>query len=172
MHPVVRSLCRILGRWRDRELTGTAQEQSASSAGILHPGKKEQVMDNTSSNVNKTIMIVDDEPFFRGLLRDMLSKEGFTVVAEASDGDEAVEMYRSFRPDLTLMDIFMAGKNGIEAIQEIVSLDKGANVVICCGMGYDDDVAFAMKSGAKGVIYKPFYPNEVMEIVTKALRKE
>lgn len=117
-------------------------------------------------------MIVDDEPFFRELLRDILLKEGFTVVAEAADGAEAVEKYRSLRPDLTLMDIFMAGKNGIEATQEIISLDREASVVICCGMGYDDDVEFAMNSGAKGVIYKPFFPNEVMEIVTRVLRKE
>lgn len=128
-------------------------------------------MDSNSSNANTKIMIVDDEPFFRGLLRDILTKEGFTIVAEASDGAEAVGKYRSHRPDLTLMDIFMAEKNGIEATQEIIALNSGANVVICCGLGYDDDVAFALSSGAKGVIYKPFYPNEVIEVIHKVIQK-
>ena len=127
-------------------------------------------MDINSADANKRIMIVDDEPFFRDLLRDILTKEGYTVVAEAADGAEAVEKYRSLRPDVTLMDIFMAEKNGIEATQEIIAFDAGANVVICSGMGYDDDVAYALKLGAKGVIYKPFYPNEVIDVIQKIVR--
>jgi two-component system, chemotaxis family, chemotaxis protein CheY len=135
---------------------------------LLPRGK--YAMDINSANANKRIMIVDDEPFFRELLRDILVKGGFTIVAEATDGVEAVEKYRSLRPDLTLMDIFMAEKNGIEATLEIVALDAGANVVICSGMGYDDDVEFALKSGARGVIYKPFYPSEVIEVIQKILQ--
>jgi two-component system, chemotaxis family, chemotaxis protein CheY len=114
-------------------------------------------------------MIVDDELFFRELLRELLIGEGLTVVAEGGDGDEAVAKYRLHRPDLTIMDIFMPGKNGIEATREIVALDGNAKVLICSGVGYDDDMDAAIQAGAKGIILKPFYPAEVMEVVNKVL---
>jgi two-component system chemotaxis response regulator CheY len=58
----------------------------------------------------KTIMIVDDEIYFRQLLRDILVEAGFTIVAEASNGIEAIDEYRKHRPEITIMDIFMAGR--------------------------------------------------------------
>lgn len=117
----------------------------------------------------KTCMIVDDELFFRELLRDILEKEGFTVVAEAADGNEAVAKYRTYRPDITIMDIFMPGENGINATKEIMALDANAKVLICSGVGYDEDVQAAFQAGAKDLILKPFFPNEVMDVVNKAL---
>jgi two-component system chemotaxis response regulator CheY len=116
-----------------------------------------------------TIMIVDDELFFRGLLRDILTAEGFTVVGEATDGQEALEKYKTHRPALLIMDIFMPEKNGIDATKEIVAFDSGANIIICSGVGYDDDIDAAYRAGAKDVIFKPFYPAEVIETVRKIL---
>lgn len=126
-------------------------------------------MDNNSSNAARTIMIVEDEYFFRELLRDILEKEGFTVVAEAADGVEGVEKYRLIHPDLTIMDIFMPEKNGIDATREIVSGDADAKILICSGTGYDEHVEDAMQAGARGVIYKPFYPKEVVDIINKVM---
>ena len=126
-------------------------------------------MDNNSSPVARTIMIVEDEYFFRELLRDILENEGFTVVAEAVDGAEGVEKYRLIRPDLTIMDIFMPEKNGIDATREIVSGDANAKILICSGTGYDEHVEDAMQAGARGVIYKPFFSQEVVEIINKVL---
>ena len=123
-------------------------------------------MDN-SSQTSRTIMIVDDELFFRELLRDMLEKEGFTVIGEATDGAEAVAKYRELRPDITIMDIFMPGENGIDATREIVSFDATAKVLICSGVGYDDDIAAALQAGAKGIVFKPFMPTEVLDSIAK-----
>jgi two-component system chemotaxis response regulator CheY len=114
-------------------------------------------------------MIVDDELFFRELLRDLLVKEGFAVVTEATDGSEAVEKYQAHRPAITIMDIFMPGKSGIDATREIVAFDRNAKVLICSGIGYDDDIAAAIDAGARDVIYKPFMPEEVMASINKAL---
>ncbi len=114
-------------------------------------------------------MIVDDELFFRELLRDILSNAGFTVVAEAADGSEAVEKYRSLRPAAIIMDIFMPGTNGIEATREIVSFDHNARVLICSGVGYDENVEAALQAGAREVIFKPFIPEEVTQSLDKAL---
>lgn len=126
-------------------------------------------MSSTSADKNLTVLIVDDELFFRELLRELLVDEGFTVVAEAANGDEAVEKYRAFLPRITIMDIFMPGKSGIDATREIVSFDNNAKVLICSGVGYNDDVEAALSAGARDVIYKPFMPEEVVAIINKAL---
>ena len=124
-------------------------------------------MDTTSPQGFRKIMIVDDELFFRELLRDMLEREGFTIVAEATDGAEAVAKYRELHPEVTVMDIFMPGENGIDATREIVAFDPNAKVLICSGVGYDDDIDAALQAGARGIIYKPFMPAEVFDSIAK-----
>ncbi len=128
-----------------------------------------QKMDSATSSVSATVMIVDDELFFRKMLRDILEKEGFTIIAEASDGDEAVAQYRKHRPMITIMDIFMPEKNGIAAIKEIMAFDKDARVLIYTGVGFDEDVEFALQVGAKEVVLKSFSPEEVIEVVNNVL---
>lgn len=116
-----------------------------------------------------SVLIVDDEQFFRLVLRTMLEDAGFSVIAEASDGDEAVLKFKEFAPTLIFMDIYMPSKNGIEALREIISLDPAAKILICSGTGYDDDIAAALQAGARGVIFKPFYDQEVLETVRNVL---
>jgi two-component system chemotaxis response regulator CheY len=115
------------------------------------------------------VLIVDDEQFFREVLRDMLQKAGLQVVAEASSGDEAVELFKQFAPDLVLMDIYMPDMNGIEATLAIKALAPAAKILICSGTGYDDDIDAAVKAGANGIIYKPFYDAEVIETINTLL---
>jgi len=106
-------------------------------------------MNNNPSQNSKTIMIVDDELFFRKLLHNLLTEKGFTVVAEAADGVEAVEKYRLHRPELSILDIYMPRKNGFDATQDILSLNPKAKVVICSGLGYDEDVKAALSLGGE-----------------------
>jgi two-component system, chemotaxis family, chemotaxis protein CheY len=126
-------------------------------------------MSNDTGRQAITIMIVDDELFYHQVLGDILAEEGFTVVATAMDGAEAVAKYRTVRPRLIIMDIFMPEKNGIEATREIMALDPNANVLICSGAGYDDDLEAAMQAGARGVIYKPFVPVEITGTITQVV---
>ena len=126
-------------------------------------------MDNLTSRPSGTIMIVDDELFFRLMLRDILVTAGFTIVAEAANGIEAVDEYRKHRPDITIMDIFMPEENGIFAIKEIISFDKNAKILIYTGIGFDEDVEVALEAGAKEVILKSYSPEEVMAVVNKIL---
>jgi len=116
-----------------------------------------------------TVLIVDDELFFRGLLRDILGKAGLNVVADAANGTEAVELYRKHSPAIVLMDIYMPEKSGIESIKEIMAIDPRAKILICSGVGYDMDLDAAMQAGARGVIYKPFYDEEVLDTIEKTL---
>lgn len=115
------------------------------------------------------VLVVDDEVFFREVLRGMLLKDGLQVVGSAANGDEAVEMFQKFAPDIVLMDIYMPGKNGIEATRDILALDSSARIIICSGTGYDDDINAALQVGARGIIYKPFDEAEVMETITTLL---
>lgn len=115
------------------------------------------------------ILVVDDEVFFRGLLSDMLKQQGFNVIADASNGEDAVAKFREFSPVLVMMDIYMPVMGGIEATREIISLDPSAKIIICSGTGFDQDIEAALSAGAKGVVYKPFYEDEVLESVRKAL---
>jgi len=114
-------------------------------------------------NSSPTVLIVDDEIFFRQFLRDILEQEGLVIVAEAVNGDEAVEKYRTYRPDITFMDIFMPEKNGLEAIREIIAFDSNAIILVCSGGGYDDELQAARNAGARQSILKPFMLEEIRE---------
>ena len=115
------------------------------------------------------ILIVDDELFFRRVLRDMLEKMGFTVVAEAVDGEEAVEKFRLHRPHVTIMDIYLPEKNGIEATKEILAVDKNAKVLVCTASGNDRDTQAALDIGATAAVLKPFVAKEVYDSIKKVL---
>lgn len=129
-------------------------------------------MHQDSVQVSKTVLIVDDELFFRKLLGTMLTEKGFSVVAEAADGVEAVEKYSLHRPELIILDIYMPKKNGFDATKDILSMNPKAKVVICSGLGYDEDVKAALAIGARDVILKPFIPQEVIEIVSRVLAEK
>jgi len=111
------------------------------------------------------IMIVDDALFMRTLLRGILEEEGWEVIAEASDGADAVVKYFELRPDITTMDIVMPKKSGIEALTEIALLDNSAKVVMCTAMGQESLVDEAKRAGAKGYIIKPFDPLQVKTVI-------
>lgn len=129
-------------------------------------------MDNTSARPSATVMIVDDELFFREMLRELLVNAGFKVVAEALDGNDAIDKYRIHRPDITIMDIFMPEKNGIDAIKEIIAFDANAKILIYTGLGFDEDVEVALQAGAKEVVLKTFFPEEVTDVINRVLAGE
>ena len=119
----------------------------------------------------KRVLIVDDAAFMREMLRDMLSEAGYEVVAEAVDGEQAVTAFRENSPDLVTLDIVMPRKSGLEALREIVALDPGTCVVMCSALGQEALVMEALEAGARDFIVKPFKPDNVLEVVSKALEK-
>ncbi|TGE39992.1 response regulator [Desulfosporosinus fructosivorans] len=117
-----------------------------------------------------TIMIVDDAAFMRMMLKDILTKNGFTVIGEAENGAVAVDKYLELQPDLTVMDITMPEMDGLQAVKEICKRDPKARVIMCSAMGQQSMVIEAIQSGAKDFIVKPFQADRVVEAVTKALK--
>lgn len=115
------------------------------------------------------ILIVDDAAFMRMMIKDILTKSGHEVVAEAADGAQAVEKYKEFRPDLVTMDITMPEMDGITALKEIKKIDSNAKVIMCSAMGQQAMVIDAIQAGAKDFIVKPFQADRVIEAINKTL---
>lgn len=112
------------------------------------------------------ILLVDDAAFMRMMIKDTLTKNGYTDVHEAGDGLQAVEKYAEIHPDLVIMDITMPNMNGLEALKAIRGQDPNAVIVMCSAMGQEAMVIEAIKSGAKDFIVKPFKPDRILKTVT------
>jgi two-component system chemotaxis response regulator CheY len=117
----------------------------------------------------KKILLVDDAAFMRKVIKDTLSKNGYTELYEAVDGADAVEKYGEISPDLVIMDITMPNMDGLEALKAIRAKDANANVVMCSAMGQESMVMDAVRSGAKDFIVKPFKPDRILKTVTSVL---
>jgi|SRR5665648_134402 len=115
------------------------------------------------------IMIVDDAAFMRMVIKDILTKNGHEVVAEAVDGLDAIEKYNKVNPELVFLDIVMPNMEGIECLKKIMAINPNAKVVMCSSIGQQSVVSEAIKSGARDFIVKPFNATKVLEVVSKVM---
>lgn len=115
------------------------------------------------------ILIVDDAAFMRMMIKDILSKNGFTVIGEAENGIKAVEKYKELNPDLVIMDITMPEMDGIQAVRQIKSINSGAKIIMCSAMGQQAMVIESIQAGARDFIVKPFQAERVIEAVRKVV---
>ncbi len=119
---------------------------------ILTPGRRK-------------VLIADDMIFFRDVMRDALTSGGFEIVAEACDGQEAIELTKKLQPEIVILDIVMPIKNGLEAAKAIMALPRAPRVVICSSLSDDDIIKDAKRLGADAYITKPFTRTEALGIV-------
>ncbi|WCK52887.1 response regulator [Aneurinibacillus sp. Ricciae_BoGa-3] len=119
--------------------------------------------------MSNKVLVVDDAAFMRMMIKEILTKNGFNVVGEASDGSQAVEKYKELTPDLVTMDITMPEMDGITALKEIKKIDASAKVIMCSAMGQQAMVIDAIQAGAKDFIVKPFQADRVIEAIRKTL---
>ena len=117
----------------------------------------------------KNILIVDDAAFMRMMIKDILTKNGYNIAAEAENGKIAVDKYNEVKPDLVLMDITMPEMDGIQALKAIKGNDPNAQIIMCSAMGQQAMVIEAIQSGAKDFIVKPFQADRVLEAVKKVV---
>lgn len=115
------------------------------------------------------VLIVDDAAFMRMMIKDILTKNEYNVVAEAENGAIAVEKYSEVNPDLVLMDITMPEMDGIQALKKIKENDPSALVIMCSAMGQQAMVIESIQAGAKDFIVKPFQADRVLEAVQKVV---
>lgn len=113
----------------------------------------------------KKILVVDDAMFMRNTLKMMLVNDGHKVVGEAKNGIEAIEKYKTLRPDVVTMDIHMPEMGGLDALQEIIAYDKDAKIVMITAAGDQGHVMEAMRLGAVNFIVKPFTEDKVVKVM-------
>ena len=111
------------------------------------------------------ILLVDDALMMRVLLRGILEAGGYEVIAEAADGKEAMELYRTHRPDVVTMDIVMPIQGGIETVRALRIFDPEARVVMVSAMGQEWLITEAMEAGALAYVLKPFNPDQVLSVM-------
>ncbi|MCX7795028.1 MAG: response regulator [bacterium] len=119
--------------------------------------------------MGKKILIVDDAAFMRMMLKNILTQNGYEVAGEASNGLEAVTLYKELKPDLVTMDITMPEMDGITAVREIKKIDPEAKIIMCSAMGQQAMVIESIQAGARDFVVKPFQPDRVLEAVKKVL---
>ena len=118
------------------------------------------------------ILVADDASFMRQMIREIVEMEGHEVVAEASDGIEAIDEFKNHHPDVVTMDIVMPRRSGIDAVKAILEFDPTARVVMCSALGQETLVTEALQAGAHDFIVKPFKPDSVVNTLKKVLEKE
>ena len=111
------------------------------------------------------VAVVDDHPLFReGVTRSLSEIDGFEVVAEGGSRDEAIAIAQNFNPDVMLLDISMPG-GGLNAIPAILSVAPSQKIVMLTVSEANDDVAAALKEGAKGYILKGIGARALAEVI-------
>lgn len=118
-----------------------------------------------------TILVVDDDPDIREVLRDRLESLGYRVLP-ASNGKEGLELLEKQNPHMVLLDVEMPGMNGLQVLREIRKKGYDLTVVMVTAYGTIERAVQAMKEGAYDFIPKPFEPDHIALIVEKALERE
>jgi len=113
------------------------------------------------------ILVAEDETIIRLDLKDLLERAGFEVCAEARDGEEAVALARSERPDVALMDVKMPRLDGIEAARRILD-ERPIPIVMLTAYGQQELVARAAEAGVFGYLVKPFREQDLLPAIHTA----
>jgi two-component system chemotaxis response regulator CheY len=118
------------------------------------------------------LVIVDDAPFIREILKHIFQGTEIDVIAEAKDGQEAIDVVSSTKPDAVLMDIVMPIKSGIDATQEILKILPKTKVIACSTVDQNTMVMRALEAGCCDYLTKPFKAQDVLNVVRKAFGKD
>ena len=112
-----------------------------------------------------SILIVDDHPLTRGALATLLGQNGFDVIGEAGDGNEAIEAARRLHPDLVLLDLSMPDLDGLSALPRLREAAPDCEVVVLTASGTEDNLLAAIRAGAAGYLLKTEPPERIVEFL-------
>jgi CheY-like chemotaxis protein/anti-sigma regulatory factor (Ser/Thr protein kinase) len=114
------------------------------------------------------VLVVDDQEALRTLLSRLLEREGFDPI-EASDGEQAIERYKSDMPLVVVSDIMMPRMDGLALLTEIKKIDRNATVILMTGQGNEDVLLKALQGGATNFFKKPFNVRDMIEEIRKVV---
>ncbi len=115
------------------------------------------------------LLIADDAPFIREIVRTVAERSGLQLVGEAIDGEDAVNQAFAAKPDVILMDIIMPRKSGIEATKEILQKLPGCKIIAFSTADQELMVMRALEAGCCSYLTKPFKAEELLEAIRSAL---
>jgi len=116
----------------------------------------------------KKILIVDDSPIARKMLRSSIPNNESYEIMEASDGQKGVDTFKTFEPDITFMDLTMPVLSGYEALKEIKKYRSSAIVIVLTADIQPKSIASVMESGAYTVLKKPAQKQSIADTLEKA----
>jgi len=126
-------------------------------------------MSTTTDGARGRILVVDDDASLAEMLSIVLRQEGFDSEL-CSRGDEALDIFHVYRPDLVLLDLMLPGRDGIEVCKEIRS-ESGVPIVMLTAKGDTVDVVVGLESGADDYVVKPFKPKELIARIRARMRR-
>lgn len=141
----------------------TSQRGETAGPGVKSVAKKDRIR----------VLVADDHSVVReGLVSMIGRKTDMTVVGEATNGREAVNLWRQHRPDVTLLDLRMPELDGVGAINEIRAQDERAHIIVLTTFDGDEDIYRAIKAGAKAYLLKDAAREALMDSIRKVHRGE
>jgi len=116
--------------------------------------------------MGRRTLVVDDHPLTRAALVGLLEQHDFPVVAEAGDGEEAIERARELQPDIVLLDLTMPGLGGLEALPRLRAASPGSEVVVLTASDTEQNLLAAIRAGAAGYLLKTEPPERIAAFLT------
>lgn len=115
------------------------------------------------------MIVADDAPFIREIVRGLAEKSGIDLVGEAIDGIDVVELTEKLQPDIVLMDIIMPRKSGIDATKEILSKFPKTKVIAFSTADQETMVLRALDAGCCNYVIKPFEGEQLLAVIKKSV---
>lgn len=114
---------------------------------------------------DQKILICDDSVLARKQLKDILKTLGCNCFLEATNGQEAIDLYKALHPSIVFLDIIMPIKDGIAAVKEIIAYDPSAYIVIVSSVGTKEQLKNAIQEGAREFVQKPILASYIRDII-------
>jgi two-component system chemotaxis response regulator CheY len=115
------------------------------------------------------LLVADDAPFIREIVRHVAEKNAIQLIGEAIDGEDAVTLALKLKPDVILMDIIMPKKSGIEATKEILAKMPGMKIIAFSTADQEVMVLRALEAGCCSYVVKPFKAEDLMKAIRSSL---
>ncbi|HJP17553.1 MAG TPA: response regulator [Nitrospinota bacterium] len=115
-------------------------------------------------------VIADDSPLMRAMMTKILQENNIEVLAEATNGEEAVKLFEMHKPHLMTLDIEMPKKMGTEVLEELIEKYPDANIIMVSSLSDARVIMKCLKTGAKRYIVKPFDDKAVMDAIRKVIK--